>query len=454
MTDIPSNLVRPGMYRPLSETHELCEADVLTDLLVVSFPRCHVTYERQQDWERIQELIAPSGNPADNGYAFVKYGHHIRRKRQSSNWRHAAWNAELVHYPLDRGGRLSIHLTINPTRWAAMAAQNGGNITEQTINHMPTAEKAARLRRETLDGNTNFIPPGMRRNTMLRHPLLLQLALRDFRRVLLENLLRSGLDIIEIGWDPRTARQLYNYDQPDSMLINWRDWRVDRLEHYVELYADDSISAVRRGYYDARARGLSPASQIYEPNTLLDRQKNGLSFSYRKSANENVMVYAKAPELVRVERRWVRGDGRPEVPFTEHQELGAEGLIRWDRGMNPGSLRVVQAVANRLGQLVQTTPDHFRSWTKVCAVAASTLRSDRALGRFLSDILELGGLHYASQSNFRKEVLNRLERLQMFERLDRRENIVPVPSLQLLLTEIRGSIEAASQGASDRTSTD
>jgi hypothetical protein len=447
--ELPPTLTRPGMYKPLNQDVRLTERDILNDLMVVSFPQCEVRYGRFTEWESIQKRIAPSGSSDD--FAFVLNGHTIRRKKKStSNWHYAAWAAKLRHFPSDGGGKLTIDLKINPTRWAAMAAEKSGSIQDTTLNHAPSKEKAELIMARTLDGSTNFISPGMRRRTFQKHEELLRFAISDFRRTLLTNLARSGLRVYEVGWLESTPSTPPPSSGGHSILVNWLDWRVDRLEHYVELLCENSTQAVRIAYFDARARFRSISSTIYPPVDLaseLDRSENGISFSTRRNASENLHLYAKAPKIVRVERRWIRGKGQPEIPFTAFKERGIAGLIEWDSRMNPGSLEFLQSTKDRLRELMLAEPDRSDMWARTCSVAAMNIRSLTGLREFIADVLEFGGLHYPSQDKFRKAALAQLLRVKLFERRNRRENVVPVPALQSFLLELRQAAENSEQEA-------
>jgi len=197
------------------------------------------------------------------------------------------------------------------------------------------------------------------------------------------------------------------WDEP-GFTLNWDDWRVDRLEHYAEVRHPDAVSVVRRGYFDTRARFSEIASDVYadhpdEPRRVmseLDRNRRALSFRIQKSASSSVTVYAKAEDIVRIERRWVRGGAAPEVNFREYQARGIEGLAAWVEAMNPGSRDRIADVESRLSTLAQSgSIDPAQQWAKLCAILSSSFRNrPDQIEAFLEQLILPGGFHRPSAS--------------------------------------------------------
>ena len=417
-------LQRPGIIRPLAADWELRDDEIRVDNLQVEFTGCWVGYSDISDWDRISRLIAPPRS--GNEYAFTRNGNHIRRKRTGrSDWPHCFWDAEIRHYPTERGGPLQIRLTINPTRFEAFRAlaiikKDGA------IETSPIPERARRIRALTYDANTNFIPTSARRRTFHRRAEMFRLAVEEFRQDLVTNLERSGIPLAEAGSNESVGTRPWQSAE-SQMVLDWNHWRVDRLEQYVEVSTSDALRVVRLGYLDARARFNTITSSIYPLRRLerpqlaseLDRNKRALSYSVRLSSKNNVTVYAKAAETIRIERRWVRGNGRPEVGFIPYQRRGFEGLIDWVDAMNPGSKKAIAAGSEL--------------WYQASFLAVRALPDINEYQGFFARAAEYGGFQRSAETSRVQRLLDTLIAFEIFETLGPRENIVPVPALQSYL---------------------
>jgi len=434
---------RPGVLRPLGATEQLDSDDIYVDALQVEFTSSWARYRHQADWERWCRLIAPPRSDAD--YALVRDGNYLHRKRtQRGGWFHRFWNAEIKHWPRDGGGRLVITLNINPTRFEAFRALDRptGGRSQAALNDY---EKAARLRAQTLDQSTNFVPTFYRRYLRSQREGMLLTALREFQSELVRQLQRSCVPVCEPG--------VLGPDEP-GFTLNWNDWRIDRIEQYAEVYHPDALSVVRRGYFDARARFQEIASSVYadhpeEPRRVmseLDRNRRALSFSIQRSTSATATVYAKTEDIVRIERRWVRGSGAPEVNFGRYQARGLDGLADWVSDMNPGSRDRIGEVERRLADLVVSDGgDPTGLWAKLCGVLSNSFRNrpDR-IEDFLSRLIIPGGFHRPSAPPLEQRAIKDLESAGLFERLSNRECSVPTPPLQAYLFTLRETFEVPS----------
>lgn len=431
-------LHRPGIIRPLADDRELRDDEIRVDNLQVEFTGCWVSYRDISDWDRISRLIAPPRS--DDEYAFTRSGHHIRRKRSGrSDWPHCFWDAQIRHYPTQRGGPLYIRLTINPTRFEAFRALAVIN-RDGAIETSPIPERARRIRALTYDANTNFIPTSARRRTYQSRSDMFRLAVEEFKQDLAANLQRAGVPIAQAGPSESVGGRPW-LSAENQLLLNWHHWRVDRLEQYIEVSTDDPLRVVRLGYLDARARFNTITSSIYPLRRLdrphlaseLDRNKRALSYSVRLSSKNNVTVYAKAAETIRIERRWVRGDGSPEVGFTPYQRRGFEGLIDWVDAMNPGSTQAIAPVEQRLYQLSSASPSGSELWFQASFLAVRALSDINEYQDFVARAAEYGGFQRSAENSRVQRLLDALIALEIFETLGPRENIVPVPALQSYL---------------------
>lgn len=440
---------RAGVVRTLAVYDELPIEELRTDALWVTFPAGWVNYQQISDWDRIVESIAPARSGDE--FAFINSGNGVlRRKSQSrdSQWKHACWFGELVHYPRDGGGRLVIKLNLNPTRFEAFRAlgrpRQGSSVEQVALTPL---EKAEHLEAATLDQSTNFIPEGYRRYTYRSRREMMLAALERFRADLTENLARAGIQIVEAGDGARAAHEPYRGDRR-RIVLDWRDWRLDRLEQYIEVKTPDAVNVVRRGYLDARARLHNVASRLYpdrdhppQISSDLDRNRRAISYETRTNSQNHVAVYAKAENIVRIERRWVRGDGQPEVGFSDYQQIGFDGLVDWVQQMNPGSRDAIAPVERRLYELSQGGTDGPALWSQMCSHVAHMLDEPEDIEAFLDHIIEYGGMHRASQSRKLQMLLGRLETYRLFEKLANRENVVAVPALGAYLATLRETSE-------------
>jgi hypothetical protein len=451
---------RPGVSRPLADYDELPNDELRVDGMAVVFPQCWVKYNSNDGWDRICRAIAPSlqdGSTED--HAFTHNGNELRRKRSPrSMWFHSFWAAELRHYPTERGGRLEMRLNINPTRREAFRSLGRPHPKADIEQYpMPSAAKADILRDATLDGSTNFIPTHFKRYTFQSRMDALADALSEFKEILMLNLRRAEVEVID-GADASRSQKWTN--RTPQIGIHWNEWRVDRIEQYVDLLVDDPWKVVRLGYLDARAR-FNPSrtsrphpvqSTLYPPRDIdqaqlatdLDRNRRALSYSVKISASNNVSVYAKTPKIVRVERRWVRGTGNPEVRFAPYQSQGLVGLANWVAAMNPGSSECIHPVECRLASLANSAEDGLSLWCDVMSLAVRRLGPSGRLEGFIKDVVELNGLHRPTQPRPVQLLLKTLIEHGLFEQLDRRENVTPVPALLTYLRTLRevGEIEA------------
>lgn len=443
---------RAGVFRELAEYDELPVEELRTDSLHVTFPDCRISYANLHEWDRISASIAPSRSGSE--YAFTKASNGaLRRKSQSRDggWKHASWFAELSHYPSDGGGRLIVKLKLNPTRFEAFRAlgrprHDGG--AEQV--HLTLAQKAAQLQSLTLDKSTNFIPAGYRRYTYRHRREMMLAAFEQFRVDLLTNLSRSGVQVHEVGGGERDE-VAFSSRGPGCVLLDWRNWRVDRLEQYVEVKTPDAVKAVRLGYLDARARHHSIASRLYAEKEYsssqigsdLDRNRRAISYETRTNPQNHLIVYAKAQDVVRIERRWIRGEGQPEVGFSRPKSLGFYGLVGWVQRMNPGSRKAIAPVERRLAQLVNSGADSSELWAKLCSHVAEVLEEPADIASFLAHIVEYGGMTRTGQPRKVVMLLSRLEVYGLVEQVNKRENVVAVPALAVFLATLREVSEVA-----------
>lgn len=452
---VETGAYRPGLLRPLGTTEPLRNEDVYVDALQVEFASSRVRYRHQADWERWCHLIAPPRSSAD--YALVRDGNYLHRKQtQRGGWFHRFWYAEIKHWPRDGGGRLLITLNINPTRFEAFRALERP-VRNQPQRPLTDEEKAIRLQALTLDQSTNFVPTFYRRYLREQRNWMVLSAIREFQADLIRQLQRARQPVAgpgALGWD-----------EP-GFTLNWDDWRVHRLEHYAEVRHPNAVSVVRRGYFDTRARFSEIASDVYadhpdEPRRVmseLDRNRRALSFRIQKSASSSVTVYAKAEDIIRIERRWVRGGAAPEVNFREYQARGIEGLAAWVEAMKPGSRDRIADVESRLSTLAQSgSIDPAQQWAKLCAILSSSFRNrPDQIEAFLEQLILPGGFHRPSASPLVQRAIIDLETAGLFERIDRRECYAPTPPLQAYLFTIREAFEvsspslAAELGTADR----
>ena len=400
-------------------------SELRVDGFQVAFVGGWVAYDDISTWDRLSRAIAPKGSNDD--YALTRSGHGFRRKRaKRSRWHHAFWNAEIRHYPGARGGPLHIILNINPTRYEAFIAL-GRPRPESFVPqiHQSDAEKASMLSWATLDGNTNYIPTFYRRYTAPDRRAMFQRALQDVRSILLVNLGRSGVDLDEIGSGQRIPTHPW-LDVSPRICLNWSSWRVDRLEQYLDVHTPHPLRTVRLGYRDARARLNAVRTKVY-PNSPatspflaseLERDQRALSYSVRTSAVDNIVVYAKAADHVRIERRWVRGDGPPEIKFSEYQSRGLVGLVDWVEAMNPGSRNIIARVERRLGELANANEDGAVLWARMSAIVACLLKYEPDIDDFFRQVIEGRGFHLPSLRGRKRAAVKQLVSLGIFETVE------------------------------------
>ena len=311
-------------------------------------------------------------------------------------------------------------------------------------------DRAQSLAALTLDGRNNFIPKH-ERVAQRASTEMLSAALNLFRAEIIANLRLAGIPVQETGVRQNEPGRVRPMSVP-RFIVNWRGWRIDRFEQYLELETSCARRATRLGYLDARARFNAVRSQVYpgpgcpQLATDMDRNLRSMSYAVRTNATNNLTVYAKADDVVRIERRWVRGgersQDRPEIRFSVYQRHGLEGLVNWMLAMTPGSLSSILPVARRLRGLVSEAQDGREKWVEFCGLVATTFFRSNEHQAFVRRAIDEGGFHYPSASPRERMALKKLLSVRLFEFAEegarvRGENVVPCAALSNYLATLR-----------------